>query len=820
MATKIQVKEVSPAKEEVVEKKSEKRQKVKGGFAQKIKHKFSLDGLKPHTLVKATLCLLLFAVPLFFGMGMAGNIALAKQTLLLFLVLAGLGLWFVQSLSDGECKIQLSWLHLATIIFLVSTLISTLVSVWKWGSFWGWPQQSRENLLTFLLLALFYFLVSHTSEEPVVKKLFTALLASGAIAALIGILQLFEKFVLPFDFTRVQSFNPLGAMGSWGIFLAALVPIALPFATFAKKKSAKILSYMLVLLFTGGVLLVNNRMGWLTMLFGTGALVVIILWKSRQKTYQSLILPAFLFSLSFCFAFLSINPPGLPSTPATVTPTLRSTFEVAIEMLKGSAKTWLVGWGPGTFKYGWSKFRSQDLNQTIFWNTRFTRGGSEVIERIGTLGILGTLSFVALIGISLWTALKTLAGKGVGTKWILHAGIFSSFLALTINKFFTTHNIALDFLWWFLLAEIAIYSMPEIKSFKLEPDSKANFIFSFLGIIILTGSILCFYLGGSRYWAEIKYRRALTKQNIDEMLVEIGGAINFNPNQETFWRDLSQLYTLKAQQELNRDTSAEEKQSNTSNFIANAVATSREATAINPENVANWEIRASTYQQILGASEGAFEWSVSSYEKALALEPNNPYLLVELSRVYLTRALMTEEGDQRNNYLSQAEEKVRTAFELKPDYAQASYQMAAIYEAQGKTQDAIDMLENLKSLAGFIVGYNPMQDVGLALQLGVLYYNTGDLDTAEKEFERALVLNPDYSNAKYLLGLVYSRSGDTVKALEKFEEVAELNPENEEIQQIITNLMQGKEALAHLQEQEVPEGLPEELPIEEKPEEK
>jgi len=805
MVSKIQVREATPAKKEV---------------AIKNKHKFSLDGLKPHTLVKATLCLLLFAVPLFFGVGITGNIALAKQTLLLFFVLGGLGFWFVQSLSDGECKIQLSPLHLATIIFLASTLISTLVSVWKWGSFWGWPQQGRENLLTFFLLALFYFLVSHTSERPAVKKLLTALLSGGVIVALIGILQLFGKFVLPFNFTKIQSFNPLGGMGNWSIFLGALVPIALSFATFAKKKSAKILSYILILLFTGGVLLANNRMGWITILLGTGALIVIMLWKSKQKTYQSLILPAFLFSLSFCFAFLSINPPGLPSTPTTVTPTLESTFEVAIEMLKGSTKTWLVGWGPGTFKYGWSKFRSQDLNQTIFWNTRFTRGGSEIIERVGTLGILGSLSFIALIGISLWTALKTLAKKGSETKWILHAGIFSSFLALTINKLFATHNIALDFLWWFLLAQIAIYSMPKIKSFKLEPDSKANFIFSFLGIIILTGSILCFYLGGSRYWAEIKYKRALTKQNIDEMLTEIAGAINFNPNQEAFWRDLSKLYTLKAQQELNRDTSAEEKQRNTSNFIANAVATSREATTVNPENVANWEVRASTYQQILGASEGAFEWSVSSYEQALMLEPNNPYLLVELSKVYLTRALMTEEDDQKNNYLSQAEEGVRTAFELKPDYAQASYQMATIYEAQGKTQDAIDTLEGLKSLTGFIVGYNPMQDIGLAFQLGVLYYNTGDLNTAEKEFERALVLNPDYSNAKYLLGLVYSRNGNTAKALEKFEEVAKLNPENQEIQQVIQNLMQGKEALAHLQEQEAPEGLPEELPIEEKPEEK
>lgn len=808
------------AKIRIKKKKFRIKENLGKSIIQQIKRIFSSESVKPPSLMRSVLCLLVFAVPLFFGIGMAPSIALAKQAFLLFFVLMALGLWFVQSLSGGECKIQLSLLHLITIVFLVLALISTLASIWKWGSFWGWPQQERENFLIFLLLALFYLLTSHTSEKNTVEKLFSTLLVSGAAAAIIGAFQVFEKFILPFEFTRFQSFNPLGSIGSWSIFLAALVPIGLSFATLANKRTSKVLLYTLILLFTVGVLLSNSRMGWLTMFLGTGALIVVMLWKSKQKTYQSLILPAFLFSVSFCFAFFNINPPGLPATPATVTPTLRSTFEVALEMLKGSVKTWFVGWGPGTFKYGWSKFRSPSLNQTIFWNTRFTRGGSEIIERMGTLGILGASGFVLLMSSALCIGLKTLAEKGAGSEWILHAGIFSSFSALTINKFFTTHNVALDFLWWFLLAEIVTYSAPKIKTFKLDPDSRANFIFSFFGIIILTGSILCFYLGGSRYLAEIRYKQALAKQNIDEMLIGVGRAINLNPKQEMFWRGLSQLYTLKTQQELGRDTAAEEKQRNASNFIANAVAASKEATAINPESVANWETRAATYQQILGASEGAFEWSVRSYEKALELEPNNPYLLVELGRAYLSKALMTEEAEQRDGYLIKAEEKVRAAFELKPDYAQASYQMAAIYEARGRTQDAINTLENLKALAPYIVGYNPMQDVGLAFQLGVLYYNTGELDTAQKEFERALTLNPNHSNARYLLGLAYSRQGKTARALEELETVAELNPDNQEIQQIIENLREGKAALAHLQKEETAEELPEELPIEEKPEEK
>ena len=171
-----------------------------------------------------------------------------------------------------------------------------------------------------------------------------------------------------------------------------------------------------------------------------------------------------------------------------------------------------------------------------------------------------------------------------------------------------------------------------------------------------------------------------------------------------------------------------------------------------------------------------------------------------------------EKPEERSKAIAEAEGFFNKALGLKADYAPAHFQLARIYLEQGKEEEVIASLQKAKEAAP--------RDVGLAFQLGVLYYNINNLDTAQKEFERALTLNPDYANAKYLLGLVYSRNGDTARALEEFEAVAELNPGNQEIQQIITNLKQGKSALAHIQEQTALEELPEELPIEERPEEK
>jgi len=120
---------------------------------------------------------------------------------------------------------------------------------------------------------------------------------------------------------------------------------------------------------------------------------------------------------------------------------------------------------------------------------------------------------------------------------------------------------------------------------------------------------------------------------------------------------------------------------------------------------------------------------------------------------------------------------------------------------EGKTEEAIEKMETAKQLSPF--------DVGLAFQLGVLYYSDKQFDKAKVEFERAISLNENYSNARYFLGLIYDRENKKSEAISQFEKIAELNPDNEEVKQILANLKAGKEALKGV--------TPTQPPIEEKP---
>jgi len=142
---------------------------------------------------------------------------------------------------------------------------------------------------------------------------------------------------------------------------------------------------------------------------------------------------------------------------------------------------------------------------------------------------------------------------------------------------------------------------------------------------------------------------------------------------------------------------------------------------------------------------------------------------------------------EREEALLLAIKNLEKAIELKGDYAPAHYLIAVAYDQQGREEEAISRLEEIKNIFP--------QDIGISFQLGMLYWRKEKLDRAQGEFERIIKLNPDYSNGRYMLGLVYDKKGEKEAAIEQFEKVAKLNPENQEVAKILENLKGGLPAL-------------------------
>lgn len=782
--------------------KKEELKKEKGGIFLKI--------------AKTAIYLLVFLLPLFFLPWTVNALEFNKQALLFFLVLISLIAWLVHILTSYKLEINKSFINLPVILLVLATLLSVIFSLFSSGSFWGWPLSIAPSFLSLLSFAVFYFIIVNLFKREEIPFLLLTLFVSGGLTALIFIFHFFGKFIFPFDFARLSFFNTVGAVKTLAIYFVILLLLLLPLLFFVKRFFKIILGiFGLVLLFS--LFLINSWTAWL--IFLTGSVVLFTLGtvglkKTRYPAFITFLMTFLIIGIIFTFFRFSL--PGVPAAPLETLPGQLDSFKILTNF---SPKELIMGTGPGTFFYDWARHRPAEINQTVFWQTRFPQPASEIFERLISAGILGFLAFLFLLAVCLKSVFSILLAKmqsdnpkDVLDRFLLW-GVLAGFVGLILAFFLYPANLSILFLFWLLIAfSVLLREEPSAKfwrSVDLQTPSFRTMTVSFLAVLVFVFGIGLAILYSQRYLAEVKYYqglRAWQKGEAETSSNFISKATDFNPKIDLYWRDLSQVFLFRLQTLLSRtDLNQEEMTSQAQTLISNAIGSANRATEIDPKNAVNWNIRAFIYQNLIGTVGGDADiWALRSYEEAAKLEPVNPYIFTEIGRVYLFKSdlfFQQQKEAERTENLKLAQENFEKAIKLKSDYAPAHFLVAMVYVRENKIGEAIEKLEATKPLA--------MADTGLAFQLGLLYYNNNQLDKAKDEFIRAVSYDPNYSNARYFLGLIYDRQGNKKEAILQFERIAELNPDNEEVKRILANLRANKPAL-----EEVAPGQP---PVKEKP---
>lgn len=763
-------------------------------------------------IAKITIYLLVFLLPLFFLPWTSNVLDFNKQYLLFTLVFLSLICWLINSLISNKLEINTSFLNIPVIVLVLVSGLSTIFSLSRYGSFWGWPLDVSASFLSLLSFLIFYFLIANIFKKEEVSFLFLTLFLSGFLVALFFIFQFFGKFIFPFDFAKNNSFNTIGTVNSLAIYLSLLLILLLPLLFFVKK-FFKIILGIFGLTFLVSLFLINFKIAWLVFLIGMAVLFAfgaVNLQRVRQTAFITLIMVFLVISLFLTFFRFSL--PGLPTLPIEVWPSQKTGIEIFKQL---PLQSLILGSGPGTFAFDWSKYKSLDINQTILLAVRFNQGSSEILDRIITTGILGILAFLFLLLVFLKLIFKLLLTKMRETEilnYLLLLGFFASFIGVISAFFFYPTNLSILFLFWLLIGILALLEKETKKSWTLSASSLSALGFSFLSVLILVSGVGFSLLYFQKYFAEVKYLDGIKAwQKGDNLLSsnELLRAVNLNPKIDLYLRDLSQIYLIRLNELLAKpDLSQEERTAQAQFFIASSINSANQATDLEPNNVANWNVRAFIYRNMLGILGGTDEWAIQCYQRATELEPTNPYIYNEIGLTYLAKSdILEQQGDKegKNENLKLARQNFDKAISLKSDYAPSHFQIAMIYVREGKIPEAIQQLEATKQVAPF--------DIGLAFQLGLLYYNDNQFDKAKGEFERAVGFDPNYSNARYFLGLIYDKEGNKKGAIEQFERIEKFNPENEEVKKILSNLRQGKSALEGVMASQPPieEKVPERL---------
>jgi tetratricopeptide (TPR) repeat protein len=571
-------------------------------------------------------------------------------------------------------------------------------------------------------------------------------------------------------------FNPTaGSMEGLTVFLAAMVVLLTGVILADQKekkdikgkleKLGKIGVYLLLLAILGLLVIIDFNPAWLMILLSLFLFLTIVLWKRIfREDINKLLLPILLVILSAVFLFVGIsNIQGailkhyLPQEQALGQ---RTSWQVGLKSATENIKSGFLGSGLGTFHYGFAKFKPVEFNLSMLWQIRFDRAGSHIAEILGTMGFLGLLSYLALVGMFLLISYLFLQQNKSGIPLLV------AFLVLLAGQFVFYQNTVLAFAFWLVLGlSVVNWQKPakeKIISFKDFPE--LSLVFSVLLIILVLAFAGMYFFAAKFYLADVNYRKYFEAGEGKKL----EKAVELNPYQSQYRlvlaRDYLDKVIIEGQKPIEQIDEAV-----LSNNIYSAITFAKEATELSPNRVATWETLAIVYREIRGVAAGALDWGIKSFEKAIELEPTNPALHTELGKLYF----ISGERDK-------AKERFNKAKELMPDYVDASIQMALIYEVEENVEEAIKQMEEL-------VAFYPY-NIEAIFQLGRLYLNNNRLDEAISQLEWAIKLFPNHSNSIYSLGLAYQRKGEKEKAIAAFEKVLELNPGNEDIIQKLEEL--------------------------------
>jgi len=566
-----------------------------------------------------------FFVPLFFLPVTAEFYDFNKNYLLWLGVTIGFLLWGIKIIREQKLEIKSSPFFLPLFFWMIAGVLSTIFSS---------PNKVEALLLpgglgTLLGLFLFYFLVLNLAEER--QKIFWALTGSAAVLALLTIYQFFglgEKIIpssSPLAFARAKIWTPAGSfLGVVSLILAVLPPLFFwLFKNFQKNPLKSAVVGLLILVLLAG-----------------GGLAV----------YQML--------------------PGKPAALSLLP--YSSSWAIAVETFKQKP---LLGVGPVNFISAFNRFRPVSFNQTDFWNLRFGVASSFLFQLWTELGLLGLAAFVFLL-VSLGKYIKK--SKNISD--------FAGLIAVILLGLFLPQNFPLLFAFFILLACVS-----ETKE-KLTLGLRGNFCWLPLGIIILLFSPLVWFASRA-YEGEIYFKKSLDALAKNDGLGTYNNqikAIQKNPYRVDFRLSYSQTNLALANSIASNPPSGEltdQDRNNITQLVQQAIREARAATALNPTNAIVWENLAQVYRQLINFAQGADQWAIASYQQAVANDPTNPRLRLDLGGFFYALG----------NY-DEAQKIFRIVVDLKPDYANGWYNLAAAYREDKKYQQAYQAMQQTLAL--------------------------------------------------------------------------------------------------------------------------
>jgi len=759
----------------------------------------------PEKLVSFFFYALVFLMPIFALPLAVAPLASGKAILFFGGILLTAFFWIFSALIKGSVKIPKSALLISlgavVSVWLASALFSGNAGLSLLGKLYDLDTFSAMLAAG---LALFFGSTIFQSEKKVFSFYFL-LFCSSFVVFLFQLLHLvFGINIIPFNIFPYATSNLIGGWNDFSIFFGFIGLVSLAFLETAKLgKGSRFFLFLILFMSFLAMVSANFFNNWV--IFGVFSLLIFImaLFKSRFKEQTKWpgaknFLRISLFALAAVIFFTLFRGTAgninnfLKTSSTEIRPSWSATLDIAKKSLKDNV---VLGTGPNTFVYNWLKFKPAAVNSTIFWNARFNSGFGYLPSTAATTGVLGIVAIIFFLAIFLNCGRKAVFYKKEDTLAavsFLGAAYLWTFVVLYspgLLVFAMTFIMTGVFLASLVnsgkigAAEISL-SGPLRQSSSEARKTKSEMVFIIMGIILLIGTVSSGYLYSRKFLALNNYSRALVlfekSGDIDATGKKLTKAVGMD-KQDEYYRALSELGIISLSKIVaNKDLPADKALALFKDNLGITIAYAREAVRLNPADPINWMQLGRVYESVVALKvEKADEAALNSYAEAFKASPLDPSPFIASARVFM-----------QINKAGEAKKYLQSALNIKPDFADALFMLAQIEAQAGNLKEAILRMDQTAAVSP--------NNFGVFFQLGLLQYQNNNLSAARSAFERTVGLNGDYANARYFLGLIYDRQGLKEKAVEQFVQIQKTNPNNEEVKKILSNLKNGRSALAEI----------------------
>lgn len=313
-------------------------------------------------------------------------------------------------------------------------------------------------------------------------------------------------------------------------------------------------------------------------------------------------------------------------------------------------ETALFGVGIDNFTTAFALAKTSTYNNSKYWAVPFGQSRNIPLHIWTEMGLVGLVTYVTMIGCALYYAIS----KKTGIPFVCYCVVMSLLFPpslMILFLFFTT---------------LALFVHEPHQQIRVSSFGAPYY----LGIIGLLVAGISFFYTGRLYLAETYF-----KTSLNYILVNDGRgaydsqrkAIAYAPYVERFRTSFSQVNLLIANSVITskNQTLSKKDQAQLTQSIQQAISEAKSAVSLNDKRASNWANLGFIYRNILPIVKGSDVWAISSYQRAIDADPQNPTYRLTQGGVYYSIG-----------QFKQAEILFRQALAMRPTWPNAHYNLA------------------------------------------------------------------------------------------------------------------------------------------------